>query len=146
MHPALTHQFHSELRDPRMIEVMGVLMGIDLQAFSRPEGASNDGFPPQANSLSTSTPEPKQPAASTSSSTASRSATVEDDVHMADAPEEEDPEIQEEKKARMESEQQKKIGSEAYKRRDFETAATAFEKAWELWPKDITFLTNLSGE
>lgn len=60
-------------------------------------------------------------------------------------PEEEDPDVLEEKKAKAEAEAQKKIGSEAYKKREFETAAAAFEKAWDSWPKDITFLTNLSG-
>ena len=62
------------------------------------------------------------------------------------AEEEEDEEAREEKKAKAEAEEQKKVGSEAYKKRDFDAAAAAFSKAWELWPKDITFLTNLSGE
>lgn len=137
-----------------MIEVMGVLMGIDLQAFSRPEGSSSDDLPsrPQNRptstpSTSTSPPEPTKPAASSSTASSSephKSAKVEEDVPMEDA-EEEDPEAQEEKKARVEAGQQKKLGSEAYKKREFAVAAAAFEKAWDLWPKDITFLTNLSG-
>lgn len=60
-------------------------------------------------------------------------------------PEEDDPEAIEEKKVKAAAEEQKKIGSDAYRKRDFETAAAAFEKAWDLWPKDVTFLTNLSG-
>ena len=60
-------------------------------------------------------------------------------------PEPEDAEAIEEKKAKAAAEEQKKIGSDAYRKRDFETAAAAFEKAWQLWPKDVTFLTNLSG-
>ena len=51
----------------------------------------------------------------------------------------------EEKKAQADAEAQKKIGSEAYKKRDFATAASAFGKAWEIWPKDITFLSNLGA-
>ena len=60
-------------------------------------------------------------------------------------PEEEDPEALEEKKAKAAAEEQKKIGGDAYRKRDFETAVAAFQRAWDLWPKDITFLTNLSG-
>jgi len=60
--------------------------------------------------------------------------------------EEEDPDAVEEKKKKAEAEAEKKVGSEAYRRRDFAAAAAAFEKAWELWPKDATFLTNLSGK
>ena len=52
----------------------------------------------------------------------------------------------EEVKAKKEAEAEKKLGSEAYKKRDFETAATHFSKAWDIWPKDLTFLTNLGGK
>jgi stress-induced-phosphoprotein 1 len=52
----------------------------------------------------------------------------------------------EEALAKKEAETAKKMGNEAYKKRDFEEAATQFSKAWDLWPKDITFLTNLGGE
>ena len=57
----------------------------------------------------------------------------------------EEDEDDEEVKARKQAEAEKKLGSEAYKKRDFETAATHFSKAWEVWPKDLTFLTNLGG-
>lgn len=56
-------------------------------------------------------------------------------------PEEDD----EEAKAKKEAEAAKKTGSEAYKKREFDVAAASFQKAWDLWPKDITFLTNLGG-
>ena len=38
--------------DPRMIDVLGVLMGIDMQGFSRPEGS--DEMPPGFNASSPS--------------------------------------------------------------------------------------------
>lgn len=125
------------LQDPRMIEVMGVMMGIDLQAYSRPEGSSDSA--PQRPA--TPPPEPK----ASSSKPSQSSAKVEEDTPMAE-PEEEDESAKEEKKAKTAAEEQKKIGSEAYRKRDFGTAAEAFQKAWDLWPNDITFLTNLSGE
>ena len=51
----------------------------------------------------------------------------------------------EEAKAKKEAEAAKKKGSDAYKKRDFVDAAKLFEKAWEIWPKDITYLTNAGG-
>ena len=57
-------------------------------------------------------------------------------------PEEDD----EDAKAKKEAESLKKQGGEAYKKRDFTTAADLYQKAWDLYPKDITFLTNLAGE
>ena len=51
----------------------------------------------------------------------------------------------EEAAAKRDAEAEKKLGSEAYKKRDLDAAQTHFSKAWEVWPKDITFLTNLSG-
>jgi stress-induced-phosphoprotein 1 len=124
-----------------MIEVMGVLMNVDLQAFGRDEEP-----PVPSSSAKSSTAETKpssspdtQPSASTS-----QSAKANEDVEMAE--EEEDEDAREEKKLKAEAEAQKKTGSDAYRRRDFAEAAAAFSKAWEIWPKDITFLTNLSGE
>ncbi|KAL5530275.1 STI1 [Sanghuangporus sanghuang] len=129
------------LQDPRMIEVMGLLMGIDVQSFSRPEGAGNDG-PSEPFS-----PPPPNPSAWAGPSTSSEtpSAKVED-VEMQEAePAEDDPEALEDKKLQATAEEQKKIGSDAYRKRDFETAVAAFQKAWDTWPKDVTFLTNLSA-
>jgi stress-induced-phosphoprotein 1 len=36
-------------------------------------------------------------------------------------------------------------GSELYKVQRFAEAAESFSKAWDLWPKDITFLGNLGA-
>ncbi|CAL1702063.1 unnamed protein product [Somion occarium] len=81
---------------------------------------------------------PPQPQASTSkpAEPAPAPAQEQEDVEMEDA---------EEAKAKKEAEAEKKAGSEAYKARDFEKAAAHFSKAWEIWPKDITFLTNLGA-
>ena len=127
-----------------MIEVMGVLMGIDLQAFARPEGSSTEGdVPPFASSTSTQ----KQSASPSEPKPSSSKESQPEDVPMEEPEEEteEDEEAIEEKKREVEAEAQKKIGNDAYRKRDFATAATAFEKAWDIWPKDITFLTNLGG-
>lgn len=60
-------------------------------------------------------------------------------------PEEEDEDAIAEKKAKAEALAEKAKGNDAYKNRKFDVAIAAFEKAWDLWPKDVTFLTNLSG-
>ncbi|PSS36858.1 hypothetical protein PHLCEN_2v1286 [Hermanssonia centrifuga] len=123
-------------QDPRMIDVLGVMMGIDMQGFSREEGS--DELPPGVKSDAIPRSPPSQPAAS-SSTPRPRSPPPEakiEDVEMED---------DEESKAKTEAEAEKKAGNAAYKTRDFPTAAAHFEKAWEVWPKDMTFLTNLGA-
>ena len=51
----------------------------------------------------------------------------------------------EDAKVKKEAEAEKAKGNAAYRARDFGTAAGHFQKAWDLWPKDLTFLTNLGG-
>ncbi|KAG8952056.1 Hsp90 cochaperone [Tulasnella sp. 419] len=133
----------SALQDPRMIQVLGVLMGIDMQAFERPEGSTD--LPP---GLQTETP---NPAGASSSSSPKKSApppakkpepAKAEDTEMAE-PEEEDDD--DDAKLRKQAEELKKKGGEAYKKREFDAAKEAYEKAWEIWPKDVTFLTNLAA-
>ena len=122
--------------DPRMIDVLGALMGIDMQGFSREEGS--DELPPgmqQAEPSSPTSPPPPQPSASSSTPKPATPPPAEEDVEMDD----------EDAKAKKESEAEKQAGAAAYKARDFPKAAEHFSKAWDLWPKDITFLTNLGG-
>ena len=112
-----------------MIDVLGVLMGIDMKGY-----AGSDDLPPGLSEQNLDTPtSPKPP---THKSTP---APQTEDVEMA-------AEDDEESKAKEAAEAAKKAGNEAYKKRDFEDAAKSFEKAWDLWPKDITYLTNLGGK
>ena len=128
-----------------MIDVLGALMGIDMQGFSRPEGSDDlpPGVVPGTTPKPTSSPPRQVPTPQASSSKSApppEPAKVEEDVEM------EEDEDDEEVKARKEAEAEKKSGTEAYKKRDFEAAITHFSKAWDVWPKDITFLTNLGGK
>lgn len=137
--------------DARMIDVLGALMGIDMQGFGRDEGS--DTLPPGVSPTSPPTspqsqskPTFAQRASSSSSKTPPPAAKVEEeDVEMDDADDEEAQAKKAEAQAKKAAEAEKKLGAEAYKTREFEAAATHFSKAWELWPKDITFLTNLGG-
>ncbi len=114
-------------------------MGIDMQGFSRPEGS--DEVPPGVPRSAASPPSSPLPSAKPAPSSASSSKVHEpEDVKMAEAEEAEDAAV------KKEAEAEKKLGADAYKKRDFATAITHFNNAWETWPKDVTFLTNLAGE
>lgn len=103
--------------------------------MERPEGSNE--YPPSSSSLPEPTPaagpkteEPrKQP--EPASEPAGEPMEVEED---------------EEAKAKKEAEGLKSQGNTAYKARKFDEAIEFYTKAWDLYPKDVTFLTNLSGE
>ncbi|KAG8627366.1 hypothetical protein KVT40_004849 [Elsinoe batatas] len=126
----------SMLNDPRMLQVMSVLLGIDMQF-----GAPGEGGAPGANG---------------------RAGEHEEDVPMPDVrpssnpppkakqpepepePEPEDEDAIAKKKAKEDAEQEKKLGTENYKKRQFDAAIEHYSKAWELH-KDITYLNNLGA-
>ncbi|KAJ1023455.1 hypothetical protein NDA16_003072 [Ustilago loliicola] len=143
-------------QDPRMIQVMGVLMGIDLQAFERPEGS--DELPADLENRREDI-EKQTGASSSSSSSAKPASSSTPDVEMKDAkpttttttttnsaseptaePEEED----EDKKAKAAADAEKKLGNDKYLKRDFDAAIPHYQKAWDLH-KDITYLNNLGA-
>ncbi|KAF7354943.1 Heat shock protein sti1 [Mycena sanguinolenta] len=125
------------MQDPRMIDVLGVLMGIDMQGFTRPEGS--DEMPPGVSTSPPPASSPPPPAASSSKPPPEPTpAPPAEDTEMPEADDEE-------AQVKKEAEAAKKAGNEAYKKREFEEAATQFSKAWVLWPQDITFLTNLGA-
>ncbi|KAK0453173.1 activator of Hsp70 and Hsp90 chaperone [Armillaria borealis] len=109
----------------QMIQKNPALANSLLSAFNRPEGSDElpEGYSKVDPSAPTSSPPPPQQAASSSQPSASTSAPpppASEDVEM-------DEEVAEEAKAKKEAGEAKRIG------------------AWDLWPKDITFLTNLAA-
>lgn len=114
--------------DPRMLQVLGVLMGVDMQ-MGMPDdmpGASQDTEMRDAPA-----PEPKPAAAKKAPS-------------PEPEPEELDEEALEKKKAKEAADKEKALGTENYKKRNFDEAIAHYTKAWELH-KDITYLNNLGA-
>lgn len=112
--------------DPRMLQVLGVLMGVDLETReSAPEGATEipmTDAPPQPKA-----PEPARKA-----------------PEPVPEPEELDEETLEKKKAKEAADKEKALGTENYKKRNFDEAIAHYTKAWETF-KDITYLNNLGA-
>ncbi|KAF8455844.1 heat shock protein STI1 [Terfezia claveryi] len=124
-------RINEELRDPRMMQVIAVLLGLNIEmpggAGPSTSGASEDT--PSANNAQMSdapsqpnktTPPPKEP---------------------TPEPEEEDEEAKKAKENKAKADQEKALGTEKYKKRQFDEAIEHYTSAWELH-KDITYLTN----
>ncbi|KAM0670048.1 hypothetical protein ACQRIU_000443 [Beauveria bassiana] len=112
--------------DPRMIQVLGVMMGVDMKmrdSDPREQGdvRMSDAPAPESNPAA----DQKMP-------------------DLAPEPEELDEEALEKQKAKEEAEKEKALGTENYKKRNFDDAIKHYTKAWETY-KDITYLNNLGA-
>jgi len=117
-----------------MIDVLGALMGIDVQASTRPEGSAE--IPEGVEVPSRSPPSSPPPKAAPSKPAQPTPPPADEDVEMEDG---------EEARAKKASEAAKEAGSLAYKNRDFDEAIKQFDLAWNTWPKNLAYLTNLGG-
>ena len=133
-------EFGSELGDPRFLQVMGVLLGVDMQMGMPPEAASEGaGRPreaeedvPMSDAPPSSNPPPPKEKEPERAPEPEPEAAPEDEEALAA------------KKAKEEAEHEKKLGTENYKKHHFDEAIAHYSKAWELH-KDITYLTNLGA-
>ena len=107
-----------EMQDPRFLQVMSVLLGIDMSFGAPPEGAT-----PAAQAEAPAPEKKKEP---------------------EPEPEPEDEETAAKKKAQEEGDAEKKIGTDFYKKREFDEAIVHYSKAWDL-NKDITYLNNIGA-
>jgi stress-induced-phosphoprotein 1 len=119
-----------ELRDPRFLQVMSVLLGIDMQFGAPPgaEGASGVAAETEEDVPMPDAPRPK-PA---------------EPKEPEPEPEREDEETDAKKKAQEAGDAEKKLGNEFYKKKQFDEAIEHYNKAWEL-NKDITYLNNIGA-
>ncbi|RYC65856.1 hypothetical protein CHU98_g354 [Xylaria longipes] len=122
--------------DPRMIQVLGVAMGVDMDMRMPDEapGASSSRAKESEEDVEMPDLIPSEPASKPA---------------QAKAPEPEpvpelDGEALEKKKAKEEADKEKALGTENYKKRNFDDAIAHYAKAWELH-KDITYLNNLGA-
>ncbi len=138
--------------DPRMIQVMGVAMGIDLDVGAPPEGAAASAASASAaKEVEEEVPMPDAPPAASSSAAAEEPASAAAAAAAAAEPEEpEEPESAEDDEARAAQEakeaadKEKALGTASYKKRQFDEAIAHYQKAWDLH-KDITYLNNLGA-
>ncbi|KAI1765632.1 heat shock protein [Hypoxylon sp. FL1150] len=126
--------------DPRMIQVLGVLMGVDMTM------SGGDDFP-GAGASSSGAKEAKEDVEMPD--VVPENSKPQSKPEPAKAPEPEpEPELDEEelakKKAKEEADKEKALGTENYKKRNFDEAIKHYKKAWELH-KDITYLNNLGA-
>ncbi|OLN85438.1 Heat shock protein sti1-like protein [Colletotrichum chlorophyti] len=114
--------------DPRMLQVLGVLMGVDMQM------GMPDDLPKDAEMRDAPPPPPESKPAPKKAPTPEPEPEVE----------ELDEEALEKKKAKEAADKEKALGTENYKKRNFDEAIAHYSKAWELY-KDITYLNNLGA-
>lgn len=118
--------------DPRMIQVLGVMMGVDMDMRMPDEASGAFGAEPE-DEVMRDAPAPKTTQAPKKAPTPE-----------PEPVEEEDEEKVQEKKNKEAAEKEKAIGTENYKKRNFEEAIKHYAAAWELH-KDITYLNNLGA-
>ncbi|KAJ9200441.1 hypothetical protein DTO164E3_4016 [Paecilomyces variotii] len=114
-----------EMRDPRFLQVMSVLLGIDMQFGAPPEAGAKDEDVPMADAQPKPAETKKEP-------------------EPEPEPEPEDEETIAKKKAQEAGDAEKKVGNDFYKKKQFDEAIEHYTKAWEL-NKDITYLNNIGA-
>lgn len=123
------------MQDPRFLQVMSVLLGIDMSFGQGPgAGGAGDAGAKEAEEdveMPDARPAPSQPK-------------KEPEPEPEPEPVEESEEDKAAKKAKAEADELKKKGTEFYKKRQFGEAIENYNKAWETH-KDITYKTNLGA-
>ncbi|CAO2649741.1 Nn.00g010330.m01.CDS01 [Neocucurbitaria sp. VM-36] len=123
------------MQDPRFLQVMSVLLGIDMQ-FGGPGAGGPGGAASKEAEEDVDMPDAR-PAPTEQSKKAPEPEPVPE-------PEEETEEDKAAKEAKAKADELKKKGTEFYKKRQFDDAIENYNKAWETH-KDIAYKTNLGA-
>lgn len=124
--------------DPRFLTVMSVLLGIDMSFAPGASGGAEAGDE-ENTTMADAPPSPKE----TQAYKAPESQPEPQPEPWPETDPEED-EAAHQRKAKEEAETEKKLGTENYRKRQFDAAIEHYYNAWELH-KDITYLTNISA-
>lgn len=128
------------LGDPRFLQVMGVLMGIDMSFAPEGPGREKDTESGQEEDIAM----PDASGTSKAGFSSAKTTTPPEAPKPETQPEPEDEEAASLRRAKEEAEAEKKLGTENYKKRQFDAAIEHYGRAWDLH-KDITYLTNMSA-
>lgn len=127
------------LQDPRMMQVLGVMLGIDMQTMAPGEDIPMPDAKPSTSSASAASQETKSPEQPSSSRPEAKETPA-----SKPEPEPMDVEKNEKRTAKEEADKLKALGNTAYKSRDFDMAIQHYTAAWEKF-QDITYLNNLAA-
>ena len=130
-----------EMRDPRFLQVMSVLLGIDMSFGGPGENAGGAAGASGASGAKEEEEDVPMPDARPSTAKPAEPAKA---PEPEPEPEPEDEEAISQRKAKEEADNEKKLGTENYKKRQFDAAIEHYGKAWDIH-KDITYLTNMSA-
>ena len=126
-------------QDQRLLTVMGVLLGVDMQ-FGAPGAGDDSGTSNSKEAEEDVTmPDVRSNEASKSSESDKQAK-----AKPQPEPEPEDEESKAKKEAKARADEEKRLGTENYKKREFDAAIEHYNKAWEIH-KDITYLNNLGA-
>ena len=125
-------------QDQRLLTVMGVLLGVDMQ-FGAP-GTGDESGVSESKEVEEDIPMPDARSNETSKSSDQAKATSKPEPEH----EPEDDESKAKKEAKAKADEEKRLGTENYKKKQFDAAIEHYEKAWEIH-KDITYLNNLGA-
>lgn len=122
----------TELRDPRIMQVIAALLGIQMEmgdpGNSGPGGSGAGGSRfDEDTEMPDADPQPKKSS-----------------PEPPKEPEPADEEAKAKREAKEAADREKALGTENYKKRQFDQAIEHYSKAWELY-KDITYLNNLAA-
>ena len=123
-----------ELRDPRMMQVIAALLGIQMDM---PEG-------PGAAAAAQAAPRPDNSSSSSNNNNETADTDMPDAPSLPREPGEDGEEARAKREAKAAADKEKEIGTQNYKQHNFDAAIEHYSKAWDLF-KDITYLNNLAA-